>query len=57
MSLTTSYIWSRGVRLYSTRDLNIGPLELPVSYTYRINDFSGNQVGSVRDAGLPGSQR
>jgi Carboxypeptidase regulatory-like domain/TonB dependent receptor len=45
MSLTTSYIWSRGVRLYSTRDLNIGPLS-SASYTYRINDASGNQVGA-----------
>jgi hypothetical protein len=45
VSLTTSYIWSRGVRLFSTRDLNIGALS-SASYTYRINDFNGNQVGT-----------
>jgi len=45
ISLTASYIWSRGVLLPVVRDLNIGPLSTAV-YSYRINDFSGNQVGT-----------
>jgi hypothetical protein len=43
-SLSMSYIWSRGVQINTTRDLNIGPEGDPV--TFRINDSSGNQVGS-----------
>lgn len=42
--LTVSYIWSRGVGITTTRDVNIGPTGADV--TYRINDASGNQVGS-----------
>jgi hypothetical protein len=42
--ITVSYLASRGVKFYYTRDLNIGPMGPEV--TYRINDFSGNQVGS-----------
>lgn len=44
LSMTASYVWSRGVRLYGVRDLNIGPLGTPV--TYNVNDASGNQVSS-----------
>jgi len=44
MGLTVSYIWSRGLHLTTVRDLNVGPPGPPV--TYRINDSSGNQVGS-----------
>jgi hypothetical protein len=44
MVLTVSYVWSRGVRLYTVRDLNAGAFGAPV--TYRINDASGAQVGS-----------
>ncbi len=44
LGLTVGYVWSRGIHLYTVRDLNIGPLGAPV--TYRINDTSGNQVGS-----------
>ena len=44
ISLDVSYIWSRGVRLYGVRDLNIGPLGAPVTYT--IQDTAGNTVGS-----------
>lgn len=44
LGLTVSYIYSRGVQLLTTRDLNVGPEGPPV--TYRVNDDSGNQVGS-----------
>lgn len=44
MTLTVNYIWSRGVQLLLTRDLNVGPEGAEVSY--RINDSGGNQVGS-----------
>jgi outer membrane receptor protein involved in Fe transport len=43
--LTTSYIWSRGIQLYSERDLNLPPLS-PQTFTYTIADASGNPVGS-----------
>ena len=33
LSLNVSYVWSRGVRLYGVRDLNVGPLGAPVTYT------------------------
>lgn len=44
ISLDVSYIWSRGVRLYGVRDLNIGPLGAPVTYT--IQDASGAAVAT-----------
>jgi outer membrane receptor for ferrienterochelin and colicin len=44
LGLTVSYLWSRGVQLYTVRDLNVGPLGADV--TYRINDTAGNQVGT-----------
>ena len=44
LGLTVSYVWSRGVRLYGVRDLNIGPLGAPV--TYNIADASGNKIGA-----------
>ena len=44
MGLTVSYLWSRGIGLFTSRDLNVGALGPDV--TYRINDFSGNQVGT-----------
>jgi outer membrane receptor protein involved in Fe transport len=44
ISLTASYIWSRGVELLGTRDLNIGPLGAPV--TYNIANATGQIVGS-----------
>jgi hypothetical protein len=44
ISVTASYIWSRGLHLTSVQDINIGA---PVSsITYRINDAAGNQTGS-----------
>ena len=44
MSLTVSYIWSRGLHLTSVNDINIGAPGPPV--TYRINDAGGNQVST-----------
>jgi hypothetical protein len=44
LGITASYLWSRGVQLYTVRDLNIGALGPDV--TYRINDAAGNQVGT-----------
>lgn len=44
LGLTVSYLWSRGLHLTTVRDLNIGGLGPEV--TYRINDSSGNQVGT-----------
>jgi len=43
IDLNVSYIWSRGVRLYGVRDLNVGPLGAPITYT--ILDPSGNVAG------------
>jgi hypothetical protein len=34
LSLDVAYVWSRGVRLYGVRDLNVGPLGAPITYTY-----------------------
>lgn len=44
MALSVSGIWSRGLHLTSVQDINIGAPGPTV--TYRINDTSGNQVGS-----------
>jgi hypothetical protein len=43
MVLTTSWIWSRGIGLFTARDLNLGS---PVSRTYTIQDASGNNVNT-----------
>ncbi|MBI1788705.1 MAG: TonB-dependent receptor [Acidobacteria bacterium] len=43
LSLTLSYLWSRGIHLTTVRDLNIGPAGTP--FNYRINDSAGNQAG------------
>src|SRR5207248_2465074 len=44
ISLDVSYAWSRGVRLYGVRDLNVGPLGAPVTYT--ILDTKNAVVGT-----------
>lgn len=44
LGLTLSYVYSRGVQLTTTRDLNVGA-EGPL-VNYRINDASGSQVGT-----------
>ncbi|MBZ5723377.1 MAG: TonB-dependent receptor [Acidobacteriia bacterium] len=44
MVLTASYIWSRGLQIWTSRDLN---LNAPTAMgTYVIDDAGGNQVGS-----------
>ena len=42
-TVTVAYLWSRGVRLYGVRDLNVGPLGAPI--TYRILNSAGVQEG------------
>jgi len=49
LTLTVSYLWSRGLHLAAVEDLNIGRQGPPV--TYRINDANGNQVGSYTTPG------
>ncbi|HTS65232.1 MAG TPA: carboxypeptidase regulatory-like domain-containing protein [Candidatus Acidoferrales bacterium] len=44
VSITASYIWSRGVQLLAMRDLNMGIPGPDVTYT--INDAGGNTVGA-----------
>jgi outer membrane receptor protein involved in Fe transport len=44
INLNVSYVWSRGVRLYGVRDLNVGPLGPPITYT--ILDPAGNVAGA-----------
>jgi outer membrane receptor protein involved in Fe transport len=43
-TLSVSYLWSRGLHLTTVQDINVGSLGDPV--TYRINNASGNQVGT-----------
>jgi len=45
MSITTSYLWNRGLQGLGARDLNIGPLG-PSTQTYKIADASGNIVST-----------
>jgi outer membrane receptor protein involved in Fe transport len=45
LTTTLSYIWSRGVDLYSVRDLNLPP-QSSTTYTYAIDNASGTQIGS-----------
>jgi hypothetical protein len=45
LALTTSYIWSRGVQLYSVRDLNLPTATTP--FTYTIADASGVPTGAT----------
>jgi len=49
VSFTASYLWSRGVQLWTVRDLNIGVLGPDV--TYRIFDDAGNQTGTYTTPG------
>jgi hypothetical protein len=45
LALTASYIWTRGIGLFTQRDLNLGA---PTSqaYTYLVQDAAGNTVSS-----------
>ncbi len=44
LGLTVSYIWSRGIGIWTQRDLNLGAPSSPV--TYIILDAAGNKTGS-----------
>ena len=44
IAVTASYIWSRGIAIFTQRDLNLGTPIGP--YTYTIQDAAGNNVGS-----------
>jgi hypothetical protein len=44
VAMTASYIWTRGIALFTQRDLNLGNPVGP--YTYTIQDAAGNTVGS-----------
>jgi hypothetical protein len=44
LGITVSYIWSRGLQMFTVRDLNVGPLGAPVTYTIR--DASNQNVGT-----------
>ena len=46
LGVTVSYLWSRGLHLTTSQDINVGPTGAPV--TYRINDLSGQQVGTYQ---------
>ncbi len=44
IALTASYIWSRGIGLFTQRDLNLG--NPAGTYTYTIQDAAGNNVSA-----------
>jgi len=44
LSLTVSYLWSRGLQLWTSRDLNLGPAGPTVTYT--IDNAAGAAVGT-----------
>ena len=44
IAVTASYIWSRGIGLFTQRDLNLGTPVGP--YTYTIQDANGNNVST-----------
>jgi len=44
MGITVSYLWSRGLKFMTRRDLNVGAPS--GTFTYRINDENRNQVGT-----------
>jgi hypothetical protein len=55
VALTASYIWSRGVQLYSIRDLNLPALG-STNFTYAIDNANGQQVGSYTTPVYTGSR-
>jgi len=54
IAVTASYIWSRGVQLYSERDLNLPTAT--TNFTYTIDDQNGNQIGTYATPVLLGSR-
>ncbi len=55
LAATASYIWSRGVDLYSVRDLNLPQLG-STTFTYQIDNASGNNIGSYTTPVYTGSR-
>lgn len=49
VAFTASYLWSRGVQLWTVRDMNIGPIGPNV--TYNIFDEAGAQTGTYTTPG------
>src|ERR1017187_4421081 len=56
IAMTVSYIWTRGIGLYTQRDLNLGQ-PTAQSYTYLIDDAAGNQVGTFSTQLFPFATR
>ncbi|MGD0775833.1 MAG: TonB-dependent receptor [Candidatus Solibacter sp.] len=56
IGMTVSYIWTRGIGLYTQRDLNLGQ-PTAQSYTYLIDDAAGNQVGTFSTQLFPYATR
>ena len=56
IGMTVSYIWTRGIGLYTQRDLNLGQ-PTAQSYTYLIDDTAGNQVGTFSTQLFPYATR
>jgi hypothetical protein len=55
IAITGSYIWSRGVQLYSERDLNLPPLG-STTFTYTIDNQNGTPVGTYTTPIYTGSR-
>lgn len=53
LGITVSYIWSRGIHLYSVRDLNLPTATAP--FTYTILDANKNTVGTYTTQVLMGT--
>jgi hypothetical protein len=56
IGMTVSYIWTRGIGLYTQRDLNLGQ-PTSQSYTYIIDDAAGNAVGTYATQLFPYATR
>ena len=56
IGITVSYIWTRGIGLYTQRNLNLGQ-PTAQSYTYLIDDAAGNQVGTFSTQLFPFANR
>jgi outer membrane receptor protein involved in Fe transport len=56
IGMTVSYIWTRGIGLYTQRDLNLGQ-PTAQSYTYIIDDAAGNAVGTYATQLFPYATR
>lgn len=54
LTMTVSYLWSRGVHLYSVQDLNMPTATTP--YTYTIENSSGAVVGTYTTPVLVGTR-